>query len=227
MQSVRVCTNGSLGANEDIHRWRYSHVLLCPYLSPLFLSILPSFQSLRSTTLLEAAWHFAVAALFATIWRSVALFASLELFKKQSCAGKNASCPVIRYVIQIRSSVLFDESVDTATAEANHASWFVSRHETLLTLLPIDRGTGSLLQRIIMAGKPLAIRTLSREASSIECVCGGGGYSEAIGCDDPGCKKEWFHLSCMDLEESPEGEWYCPKLQSLKIYEASKLRRDF
>ena len=33
-----------------------------------------------------------------------------------------------------------------------------------------------------------------------------------IGCDNPACPIQWFHLSCLKLEQHqvPKGKWYCP-----------------
>lgn len=32
-----------------------------------------------------------------------------------------------------------------------------------------------------------------------------------IKCDNEKCKKEWFHLKCVGLEDFPIGKWYCSK----------------
>ncbi|KAF5357890.1 hypothetical protein D9756_001784 [Leucocoprinus leucothites] len=42
------------------------------------------------------------------------------------------------------------------------------------------------------------------------CYCNRISFGEMIGCDDPECKYEWFHLECVGLKEVPEDdEWYC------------------
>ncbi len=35
---------------------------------------------------------------------------------------------------------------------------------------------------------------------------------EMIGCDNPQCEGQWFHLECLNItmEDVPDGEWYCP-----------------
>lgn len=62
------------------------------------------------------------------------------------------------------------------------------------------------------------------------CLCGQVSYGEMIGCDNPDCPIEWFHVSrvhssallfidtanpfqfpCMSLTSKPKGKWYCPK----------------
>ena len=34
-----------------------------------------------------------------------------------------------------------------------------------------------------------------------------------VGCDNPACQIEWFHLSCLHLtvEQLPRGKWFCPE----------------
>ncbi|KAF8665276.1 hypothetical protein AX16_000297 [Volvariella volvacea WC 439] len=41
------------------------------------------------------------------------------------------------------------------------------------------------------------------------CFCDGVSYGEMIACDDTGCEREWFHLTCIGLEVPPEGRWFC------------------
>jgi hypothetical protein len=43
------------------------------------------------------------------------------------------------------------------------------------------------------------------------CVCRQVSYGEMIGCDDPDCEFEWFHLKCVKLSKLPSGgSWLCP-----------------
>ncbi|KAF8185056.1 hypothetical protein K438DRAFT_1837328 [Mycena galopus ATCC 62051] len=43
------------------------------------------------------------------------------------------------------------------------------------------------------------------------CYCDQVSFGEMIACDDPRCKREWFHLTCTTLAAAPEGskKWYC------------------
>lgn len=34
--------------------------------------------------------------------------------------------------------------------------------------------------------------------------------NEYIGCDNPECAIEWFHLDCLKLKRKPKGTWFCP-----------------
>jgi hypothetical protein len=33
---------------------------------------------------------------------------------------------------------------------------------------------------------------------------------DMVGCEEEGCAREWFHLSCVGLDVAPEGPWICP-----------------
>ncbi|WVW81932.1 hypothetical protein I302_103935 [Kwoniella bestiolae CBS 10118] len=49
--------------------------------------------------------------------------------------------------------------------------------------------------------------------SKVYCFCGQVSYGEMIGCDDDDCEIEWFHLACLNLDKTPEGNWICPRCQ--------------
>ena len=44
-----------------------------------------------------------------------------------------------------------------------------------------------------------------------ECICGGRGRGEMVGCENPECPSEWFHLQCVGLSKVPAGKWFCPE----------------
>ena len=29
-----------------------------------------------------------------------------------------------------------------------------------------------------------------------------------IKCDNPNCKREWFHFQCVGIEDQPKGKWF-------------------
>ncbi|OCF36164.1 hypothetical protein I316_02036 [Kwoniella heveanensis BCC8398] len=47
--------------------------------------------------------------------------------------------------------------------------------------------------------------------SKTYCTCGQVSYGEMIGCDDDDCDIEWYHLGCLNLDKTPEGNWICPR----------------
>lgn len=34
--------------------------------------------------------------------------------------------------------------------------------------------------------------------------------SKLIGCDNPRCAIQWFHMDCLKLDAAPKGKWFCP-----------------
>jgi len=50
------------------------------------------------------------------------------------------------------------------------------------------------------------------------CYCNRVSFGEMIGCDDPECKYEWFHLECVGLKAVPEDdEWYCQECAQRQV----------
>lgn len=49
-----------------------------------------------------------------------------------------------------------------------------------------------------------------KETDKKYCYCQGDSFGEMIGCDNPSCKREWFHFTCVGLNAKPVGTWYCP-----------------
>jgi hypothetical protein len=45
---------------------------------------------------------------------------------------------------------------------------------------------------------------------------------EWIGCDNPLCTIEWFHLRCLKMLSTPKGQWYCPDCRKLQEFKRSK-----
>ncbi|KAM0716669.1 hypothetical protein Q7P37_008114 [Cladosporium fusiforme] len=43
------------------------------------------------------------------------------------------------------------------------------------------------------------------------CYCLRGSYGDMVGCDNPKCEREWFHLGCTDLAYMPgeDESWFC------------------
>nr|XP_019044785.1 hypothetical protein I302_06698 [Kwoniella bestiolae CBS 10118]OCF23715.1 hypothetical protein I302_06698 [Kwoniella bestiolae CBS 10118] len=41
------------------------------------------------------------------------------------------------------------------------------------------------------------------------CYCNQVSYGQMIGCENEECPLEWFHLSCLGLEQPPTGKWWC------------------
>ncbi|XP_026405586.1 PHD finger protein ING1-like [Papaver somniferum] len=48
------------------------------------------------------------------------------------------------------------------------------------------------------------------------CFCNQVSFGEMVACDNPDCKIEWFHFSCVGLREHPRGKWYCSDCAGLQ-----------
>ena len=55
-------------------------------------------------------------------------------------------------------------------------------------------------------------KDIGSEDDTLWCYCQRNVQEELVGCDNPTCKIQWFHLSCLQLTVSqlPKGKWYCP-----------------
>ena len=44
------------------------------------------------------------------------------------------------------------------------------------------------------------------------CICNEVSYDDMVACDYEDCPVEWYHFSCIGLDERnpPKGKWYCP-----------------
>ena len=43
----------------------------------------------------------------------------------------------------------------------------------------------------------------------VYCFCNYISYGNMIKCDNPHCKREWFHFHCVGLKNQPKGKWFC------------------
>lgn len=48
------------------------------------------------------------------------------------------------------------------------------------------------------------------EDDELYCFCQQVSFGAMVACDNPNCKYEWFHYSCVGLSAQPDGVWYCP-----------------
>lgn len=48
------------------------------------------------------------------------------------------------------------------------------------------------------------------EDDELYCFCQQVSFGAMVACDNPNCKYEWFHYSCVGLKAQPDGVWYCP-----------------
>ncbi|KAF8914323.1 hypothetical protein CPB84DRAFT_1758980 [Gymnopilus junonius] len=46
--------------------------------------------------------------------------------------------------------------------------------------------------------------------TTLYCLCHKQSYGDMIGCDNPDCPYQWFHISCVGVKTPLPDKWYCP-----------------
>lgn len=55
------------------------------------------------------------------------------------------------------------------------------------------------------------------------CYCQRPEEGDMVGCDNPNCSHQWFHLSCLKLNSLPQCKyWYCPDCRKLPKFKRKK-----
>ena len=49
-----------------------------------------------------------------------------------------------------------------------------------------------------------------KNSSEKWCYCQTEEYGTMIGCDNENCSIAWYHIDCLNIENIPNGKWYCP-----------------
>ncbi|PRT53278.1 Inhibitor of growth protein 5 [Wickerhamiella sorbophila] len=80
-----------------------------------------------------------------------------------------------------------------AVAEADHLISFLTAR--------ID-----FLNRLV----PKNTRRPPKNTEPVYCKCRKPAFGEMVGCDDPDCPYEWYHMACVDITVAPKGKWFCP-----------------
>lgn len=58
------------------------------------------------------------------------------------------------------------------------------------------------------------------------CYCNQRSFGEMVGCENPNCKREWFHIGCLNLKTVPQEEhWYCPECRADEGVGGNKKRK--
>ena len=64
--------------------------------------------------------------------------------------------------------------------------------------------------------------TSSHGTSLKYCYCQEGKHGKMVGCDNPGCPYQWFHLECLRLKSLPRSKsWYCPDCRKHEKFKKS------
>lgn len=70
-----------------------------------------------------------------------------------------------------------------------------------------------LLTRRLAHDKPHVNET---QSNKLYCICQQPeDEKKYVGCDNPKCSVQWFHLQCLKLKREPKGFWLCPDCRKL------------
>ena len=61
----------------------------------------------------------------------------------------------------------------------------------------------------------------------VYCFCNYISYGNMIKCDNPLCKREWFHFHCVGLRNQPKGKWFCSEKCAKEYLKKNKSERNF
>lgn len=74
-----------------------------------------------------------------------------------------------------------------------------------------------LTRKIENANQPTNDPTPVTAPTKLFCICQKPeDENEYVGCDNPECKIEWYHMSCLKLKRKPKGTWLCPACRKNK-----------
>jgi len=102
--------------------------------------------------------------------------------------------------------------------------------------LPRDRSknrSDNSSENITGTESPRGIRKVGRprknsapEKPELWCVCQRPSFGQMVGCDNPNCRFEWFHLPCVGLRSMPRNsKWYCPPCRKAAARELTSQRQ--
>ena len=60
----------------------------------------------------------------------------------------------------------------------------------------------------------------------VYCFCNYISYGNMIKCDNPSCKREWFHFHCVGLKNQPKGKWLCSEKCAKEFLKKNKISRN-
>ncbi|KAF9478668.1 hypothetical protein BDN70DRAFT_835664 [Pholiota conissans] len=63
------------------------------------------------------------------------------------------------------------------------------------------------------------------EDLTLYCFCHKQSYGDMIGCDNPDCPYQWFHISCVGVKTPLPDKWYCPECLEKNKALASEKRK--
>jgi len=65
----------------------------------------------------------------------------------------------------------------------------------------------------------------AEDDSTPYCFCRKQSYGDMIGCDNPNCPYQWFHILCVGVKTPLPDKWYCPDCKKQTASERRKGRK--
>ncbi|KDR84109.1 hypothetical protein GALMADRAFT_236778 [Galerina marginata CBS 339.88] len=62
----------------------------------------------------------------------------------------------------------------------------------------------------------------AEEDLTLYCFCHKQSYGDMIGCDNPDCPYQWFHITCVGVKTPLPDKWYCPECIKNKTIASEK-----
>ncbi|XP_055317534.1 inhibitor of growth protein 1-like [Sitodiplosis mosellana] len=66
------------------------------------------------------------------------------------------------------------------------------------------------------------VQVVSPENPEIWCICRDEEHGKMILCENPFCVIKWFHMACLGMKTTPEGDWYCANCQLMNAHGISR-----
>ena len=99
-----------------------------------------------------------------------------------------------------------DESSSASNLQSNHPTtdYFQLHQQTSSPNLFDDETNGGFDPSHVLSSFPGQAIDERRY-----CFCNEMSYGDMIACDNPACRREWFHYPCVGIITPPKGKWYC------------------
>jgi inhibitor of growth protein 3 len=107
-----------------------------------------------------------------------------------------------------------DESSSTSNLQSNNPSttdYFQLHNQTSSLNLFDDETNGGFDSSNVLTNFPGQAIDERRY-----CFCNEMSYGDMIACDNPTCRREWFHYPCVGIVTPPKGKWFCAECTQLQ-----------
>ena len=116
-----------------------------------------------------------------------------------------------------------DESSSTSNLQSNNLStsdYFQLANQTSSPNLFDDETNGGFDSANVLANFPG--QTIDERRY---CFCNEMSYGDMIACDNPTCRREWFHYPCVNIVTPPKGKWFCSECTLMQQQQQQQLQQ--